>query len=48
MLILEVEDITNLKWYVDSSFGTYTDFKIHIGSLFGLGKGAASSDLTEG
>ena len=44
MLKLEAEDITNLKWYVYSSFGMHTDFKSHTGSTFSLGKGSIWSD----
>ena len=31
VLLLEADDIQELKWYVDASFGTHSDLKSHTG-----------------
>ena len=40
LLCLEADDVQELSWYVDASFGTHNDMKSHTGSAFTLGKGA--------
>ena len=44
ILRLEADDVQELKWYVDASFGTHSDLKSHTGSIFTLGKGAICND----
>ena len=47
VLKLEADDIQELKWYVDASFGTHSDLKSHTGSIFTLGKGAICNDSSK-
>ena len=47
VLCLEVDDVQELKWYVDASFGTHKDMKSHTGSAFTLGKGAIWNESTK-
>ena len=44
ILCLEADDVHELKWYVDASFGTHSDLKSHTGSIFTLGKGTICND----
>ena len=44
---LEVDDVQELKWYVDASFGTQSDLNSHSGSIFTLGKGAICNDSSK-
>ena len=47
VLLLEADDIQELKWYVDASFGTHSDLKSYTGSVFTLGNGAICSDSSK-
>jgi len=38
-LVLEVDDVGVIKWWVDVSFAVHPDFKSHSGGAMSLGKG---------
>ena len=40
LLCLEADDVQELKWYVDASFGTHKEMKSHTRSAFTLGIGS--------
>ena len=42
-LIISVEDLRVLKWYVDVSFAVHPDFKSHTGAGLTMGKGFITS-----
>ena len=46
-LCLEADDVQELKWYVDASFGTHKDMKSHTGLAFTLGKVAIWKESTK-
>ena len=39
-LILKIDNISIIKWYVDASFAVHDDFKSHISAIMTMGKGA--------
>ena len=47
VLCLEADDVQELKWYVEVSFGTHNDMKGHTRSIFTLGNGAIWDDSTK-
>ena len=47
VLLLEADDVQELIWYVDVSFGTHSDLKSHTGSVFILGNGAICNDSSK-
>ena len=47
ILKLSADDVQNLTWYVDASFGVHNDMKSHTGSMFTLGKGGICNDSTK-
>ena len=47
VLCLEADDVQEIKWYVNASFGTHNDLKSHTGSIFTLGNGAIWNDSTK-
>ena len=42
-LILEVDDLRLISWWVDASFATHPDCKGHTGAMMSLGKEAVSA-----
>ena len=40
-LVLSVDNLTTIRWWVDVSYGTHSDCKGHTGMMMSLGKGAA-------
>ena len=38
-LILWIDDINNLCWYIDAAFGVHRNMKSHIGMVMTMGKG---------
>ena len=38
-LILGIDDINNLCWYIDAAFGVHRNMKSHIGMVMTMGKG---------
>ena len=42
-LVLSVDNLPTIKWWVDASYSTHSDCKGHIGMMMSLGKGAAMS-----
>ena len=47
ILQLEADDVQNLKWYVDASFGTHSNLKRNTVSVFTLGKGVICNDSSK-
>ena len=47
VLCLEADNVQELKWYVDASFGTHNDMKSHTGSIFTLGNKAIRNNSTK-
>ena len=45
-LTLEADDISIIKWWVDSSFSVHKDMHSHTGSTMSLGKDAIYSTST--
>ena len=39
-LILEIDNLNIIKWWVDISYATHPDCKGHTGAMMSLGKGA--------
>ena len=46
ILKLRADDIQNLTWYVDASFGMLNDMKSHAGSMFTLSNGGICNNST--
>ena len=46
-LVLSVNNMTTIRWWVDASYGTHSDCKGDTGMMMSLGKGAAMS-MTRG
>ena len=42
-LILSAKDISTIKWWIDVSYATYDNCKVHGGEMMSLGKGATTS-----
>ena len=42
-LILEIDNLNVIKWWVDASYAVHPDCKSHTGVMMSLGKGAISS-----
>ena len=47
VLYLKADDVQELKWYMDASFGTHNDMKSHTRLIPTLGKGAICNDSTK-
>jgi hypothetical protein len=45
-LIMEADDLSVVKWWVDASYGVHPDMKSHTGATMSLGKGAVYSRST--
>ena len=46
-LVLEINDIQVIKWWVDASFAVHPDMKEHTGGVMSLGKGAIYGTSTK-
>ena len=42
-LTLSVDNLTTIRWYVDTAYGVHIDCKGHTGMMMTLGRGAAMS-----
>lgn len=45
-LVLEADDLTVVKWWVDGSYGVHPDMRSHTGGTMSLGKGSIYSTST--